>query len=89
MTESKPAKREALGKGIEGLLGGDRAGRYTPVVKSLEALGIEPRVMAVAITGSDEPVDCLVIPAQELLIKEYAKMSGVDPNLLLGKNNNE
>lgn len=55
---------------------------YTPIMKALGQLGIEPRVMPVMI--GDMPIDCLVIPAQELLVKEYAILSGVDPDLLLG-----
>lgn len=67
-----------------------RTAAHKPIVKALEELGIKVRVMPVMI--GDEPVDCLVIPTQELVIKEYQLLTGVDPNMLLqpeGKQNGE
>jgi len=48
--------------------------RYNPVGKSLEALGIEPKIMDIML--GDEPVECMVIPLKELIYKEWYKMSG-------------
>lgn len=82
MTDT-PGKK--LGKGLGELIRGGagvRPGVHKPIVKALEELGIEIRLKPVMI--GEETVDCLVIPAQELLIKEYQAMSGVDPNQLLG-----
>jgi hypothetical protein len=71
-----------LAEALKGGAGRKPGGSYTPIMKALEQIGIEPKVMPVMI--GDMPIDCVVIPAQELLVKEYAILSGVDPNLLLG-----
>jgi hypothetical protein len=74
---------QELGRKLGGLFkGGGTNARHKPIVKALEELGIDYKVMPVMI--GDEPIDCVVIPAQELLVKEYAAMTGVDPNILLG-----
>lgn len=54
-----------------------QANAHKPIISALGDLGIEVRVMTVMI--GEEPTDCLVIPTQELLMKEYEKMSGVSP----------
>lgn len=74
------SETDKLGKGL-GQLFQPKEKPHTPIVKSLEALGIEVRVMVVMI--GDTPMNCLVIPAQELLVREYQLMSGVDANILL------
>lgn len=71
----------ALGKGL-GQLFQSKTQPHRPLIKTLGDLGIRVRVMPVMI--GDEPVDCLVIPAQELLVKEYQLLSGIDANILLG-----
>ena len=55
---------------------GDRQSQYKPLNKILEEIGIKPHVLAVMI--GDEPVECLVIPVQELMMKEYKFMTGFD-----------
>lgn len=55
------------------------APKQTPhkaIIKSLEDIGVRVRVMPVML--GDEATDCLVIPIQELIIKEYTQLSGVD-----------
>jgi hypothetical protein len=47
---------------------------YTPIGKSLAAIGIEPKTMDIMI--GDEPVECLVIPLNELVYKEWRHMGG-------------
>lgn len=64
--------REA-GKGLAQLFKG-REQPYTPVTKSLDQIGLEPRIMDVMI--GEEPVQCFVIPCQELVYKEWQHMTG-------------
>jgi hypothetical protein len=52
---------------------------YKPIIKALAEIGIEPNIMTVMI--GDDPIDCLVIPTQELMTKEYKYM------IELGNNN--
>jgi hypothetical protein len=52
----------------------NRPSAYVSVLKSLEDIGLEPKMMTVTI--ADEPVDCFVIPMQELIYKEWQRMSG-------------
>lgn len=74
----------AAGKGIADLIKGlgsmaGKAPTHQPILKSLEALGITLDVRDL------DGKPCIVIDAQELMLKEYAKMSGVDPMVMLGK----
>jgi hypothetical protein len=52
-----------------------RPQQYMPVLKSLETIDIEQRLMTLTIDG-DVTVECLVIPLQELIFKEWRQMSG-------------
>lgn len=65
-------QREQAMKLMQMLAG--RGQEYVPILKSLRQIGIEPRIMPV--TLGDEPVDCLVIPQHELMLKEWARLSG-------------
>lgn len=49
---------------------------YTPVGKCLEAIGLQPRIMPIALGGSDDATDCLVIPVDELMRLEWLHMGG-------------
>jgi hypothetical protein len=73
----------ALG-GLQKLLSG--LGGHKAVVKALEELGIKPIFMPVMLPGSDEAADCLVVDVEELLLKEYAHMTGVNVREMLNKN---
>lgn len=53
-----------------------REAPYTSVLKSLEQIGLEPRMMDIMI--GDEPVSCFVIPVQDLVFKEWQRMSGAN-----------
>lgn len=64
-------QREQAMKFMQMLAG--RGQEYVPILKSLRQIGIEPKIMPVTI--GDEPVDCIVIPQQELMNKEWARMS--------------
>jgi hypothetical protein len=59
-------------KKLGGLFNKERP--YTPLAKSLEAAHIKPRVMDIML--GEEPVECLVIPVQELIYKEWKHMTG-------------
>lgn len=52
--------------------------QHTPITKALSDMGIQPRFQQVDIEG--EHVNCLVIPAEELMQKEYQFMTGIDVN---------
>lgn len=58
---------------------------WTSVFKRVEALGIRLRIMPVML--SDEPVKCLVLPVDQLIMAEYKEMSGVDPASLQEQGN--
>lgn len=49
---------------------------YKPIIKALAEIGIEPNIMLVTI--GDEPTECVVIPTQELMVKEYKHMTTID-----------
>lgn len=72
-----PAQREQAIKFMQ-MLAGNRQQEYTPILKSLKQIGVEPKSMTVMV--GDEPTDCLVIPLQELMSKEWAHMSGQESN---------
>lgn len=65
-------QQEELKKKLSGLFSREKP--YTPLAKSLEAAGIKPRVMDIML--EDQPVECLVIPVQELIYKEWKHMTG-------------
>lgn len=62
------------GGGLSSLFGGGRLQNYTSVLKSLEQIGLEPKTMLLNI--GDQTVDCIVIPIQDLVFKEWQYMSG-------------
>lgn len=70
-TQITPEQKEALGK-LGNIL--NRPKPYTPVTKSLDAAGITPRIMVINI--NDKPMDCMVIPIEELVYKEWVHMTG-------------
>lgn len=47
-------------------------GGYTPVIKALKAIGVEPDVRVI------DGAECLVIPMEELMAKEWRHMSELD-----------
>lgn len=72
--EDQRAQVREAGKGIAQLFQG-REKPYTPVTKSLDQIGLEPKIMDIAM-GSGDPVQCFVIPVQELVYKEWQHMTG-------------
>jgi hypothetical protein len=62
-----------IGKGIASLFKGKEK-PYTSILKSLDQIGLTPKIMDVLI--GEEPVSCFVIPVQELVFKEWQLMSG-------------
>jgi hypothetical protein len=72
----EPRQQEAVDK-LAGLFKGrGRTPPHEPIIKSLEKIGLNPKVMPVTIGG--EEVDCIVMPIELLMLKEYQYMSGVD-----------
>jgi hypothetical protein len=63
---------ESLTK-LAGLLRGMQTQTYMPITKSLEAIGIELRTETISING--ELIECLVIPLDELMRKEWQRMT--------------
>jgi len=63
-----------LAKLVTGLFNGKP--KYTSVIKSLEEIGIEPVIQPTMVPGNSEPVECLVIPLQDLVFKEWQIMGG-------------
>ena len=82
MTEPAGAN---LGQAITKLLGGganrpapNPGANHRPIVKALEDIGMKLRIMPVMI--GDQPVDCIVIPAEDLMRLEYQYITGVKFN---------
>ena len=74
---------QALGKLLSGVGGANRpapnpGANHRPIVKALEDIGMKLTVMPVMI--GDEPVDCIVIPAEDLMRMEYQYITGVKFN---------
>lgn len=78
------AKLEGVGKGLKDLFGGGKPRKppYSPVLTSLEQIGLEPRLMQIRVDGA--MAQCFVIPCQELIYNEWkhmtdAKFAEVEP----------
>lgn len=71
-TPPNAQQQEELKKKLSGLF--NREKPYTPIAKSLAAANIQPRVMFIDI--GDTKVECLVIPVQEMIFKEWIHMTG-------------
>lgn len=75
-----PAERAARQKEAQQAIGNiaDRFKKqppaYVPIGKSLEAISMDVKIMDIMI--GDEPVECLVIPVDELMRKEWIQMGG-------------
>jgi hypothetical protein len=70
------AKKQEAGKGLKdlfGMGGKPRKQAHTPVLTSLETIGLEPRLMQIMI--GEEAVQCFVIPCQDLIFKEWSYMT--------------
>lgn len=91
MTSIEPATPESnstagsnLGSALGKLLGGGNrpapnpGANHRPIVKALEDIGMKYKVMPVMI--GEEPVDCIVIPAEEMMRLEYQYITGVTFN---------
>lgn len=62
---------------------------YTPVLKAFETIGLDPKMMSIAIGGSDDAVQCFVIPVQDLVYKEWQYMTKANYELRdLGEEDN-
>lgn len=72
--QQKEGAQALVDAGKQLLQGRQRQQPYQPIGKSLEAIGMEARIMDVMI--GDEPVQCLVIPVDELMRKEWMRMGG-------------
>lgn len=65
---------QEVGRGLAQLFGKGREDKYVPVTKSLKQIGLEPKIMDIMV--GEEPVQCFVIPCQELVYKEWQHMTG-------------
>lgn len=68
MTEPRPKPR------LQDLFGRPKPEPYTPIGRSLAAIGIPPRRMDVEVDGAT--VECLVIPVVDLMYREWMHMTG-------------
>jgi hypothetical protein len=69
-----PEQFEAFGKLAQMLKGTRPEPEYMPIMKALEAINVEYRVIDVML--GDIPTECVVIPLQELMYREWTHMSG-------------
>lgn len=74
----KDPANKTEGGALSRMLGGgsNRLKPYTAVMKSLEQIGLTPKIMDVMI--GDDTKECLVVPMEELIYREWQYMSGVD-----------
>lgn len=72
-TQEQQEAMKRVGEGLGGLFKG-RQQPYTPITKSLEQIGIGVNIQPVMI--GEDPVDCVVIPVNELIYKEWQHMTG-------------
>lgn len=81
-------KAQEMAGGLASLFGKSKPKVHAPILKSLETIGVEPRVLDVMI--GDESVECFVIPTQELIFKEWRHMTGANfTSSVLGEGSNE
>ena len=66
---------EAFGKLARILKGGQQ--EYTPIMTALQAINVDYKIVDVML--GDEPTECLVIPLKDLMYREWAHMSGQQP----------
>lgn len=67
-----PQQLEAMGRLMSVLRG--MQPEYVPITKALESIGIDPLVDTVVLQNG--PTECLIIPVEELMKKEWLRMSG-------------
>jgi hypothetical protein len=78
-----PEQMQAFAK-LASIMRGSQKQEYTPVLKSLEAIGVEYKVIDVML--GDVPTECVVIPLQDLMYREWSHMSATKPQ---GEESNE
>lgn len=76
MTSPQADAAKRLANTIGGLAGGERKKPYQSILKSLEEIGIDPIKTVIAVRGENK--ECIVIPIEELIYKEWLYMSGAD-----------
>lgn len=67
-----PEQFEAFGK-LAQMLKGAKS-EYMPIMKALEAIHVDYKIIDVML--GDVPTECLVIPLQDLMYREWSHMSG-------------
>lgn len=80
---------EAFSKLAQMLRGARGDQEYTPIIKTLKMIGIEPETQEIQLEVDGEVVECLIIPIKELMAKEWQHMSGRQSNLQRGEPNDK
>ena len=67
------AQREQALRFLQMMAGKGGATAHQPILKSLKDIGVKIRKMTVMI--DDKPEECIVVPLQELMSKEWAHIN--------------
>jgi hypothetical protein len=67
----------AFGKLAQMMKGARSEPEYVPIMKSLEAIHVNYKIIDVML--GDIPTECLVVPLQDLMYREWTHMSGGQP----------
>ena len=73
------AQRAQAMEFLQKIMGAKAGGGYVPITKALNALEVNFKMMTVDDFNDDGPaVECLVIDANDLMVKEWKHMSELD-----------
>lgn len=92
-SEATASSANNLGSALGKLLGGGNrpapnpGANHRPIVKALEDIGMKANLMRLKVDGM--LADCIVIPAEELMRKEYEYITGVKFNYLTEFDHNQ
>ena len=75
-------QREQAMQLLKMMAGNNNSPQYQPVLKSLKAIGVKIRKMTVMV--GEEPEDCIVIPVQELMSREWAHLNEIEETDQIG-----
>ncbi len=82
MTNPQADAAKRVANTLGGVFGGGtpRKPPYQSVLKSLAQIGIEPVKTVIAVNGENK--ECIAIPVEELIYKEWAYMSEADASMM-------
>lgn len=73
------AQRAQAMEFLQKIMGAKAGGGYVPIIKALNALGVKFKTMEVDDFNDEGPaVECIVIDANDLMVKEWKHMSELD-----------